>query len=165
MGRNKITGLCFCGKPNYSKNMCKNHYNSHYRVEWIKRGNNIEIRRMKAQKYVKLPKVKTRRKLIYKQNKNEILRKARERNYKNKLIVINHYCNDNPHCQCPKCDIKEIHFLTIDHINNNGNKHRKEIGDTNLYAWIIRNNFPKDLRILCWNCNLGRDKNKGICHN
>lgn len=42
---------------------------------------------------------------------------------------------------------------------------RKKLGGNSgrFYEWIIRNNFPKDLQILCWNCNMGKNVNKGVC--
>jgi hypothetical protein len=49
-----------------------------------------------------------------------------------------------------------MRLLTIDHINNNGNQHRKEIkikGGIPFYRWLIRNDFPREYQILCWNCN------------
>ncbi len=59
-------------------------------------------------------------------------------------------------------------WLTIDHINNDGAAHRKEIGEggTNFYRWLRKNNYPLGFRTLCWNCNCGCRKlkvlNKGI---
>ncbi len=32
-----------------------------------------------------------------------------------------------------------------------------------LYRWIIKNNFPEEFQILCFNCNSGRHINGGIC--
>lgn len=66
-------------------------------------------------------------------------------------------------CNC--CGKTEVTFLSIDHVNNDGNKHRKEIkGYGNaLYAWIKRNNFPPGFQVLCFNCNHGRFLNGGLC--
>jgi hypothetical protein len=65
-------------------------------------------------------------------------------------------------CHC--CGETNKFFLTIDHINNNGAKHRKEIGKTReLYLWLKRNNYPSGFRILCFNCNAGRHINGGVC--
>lgn len=50
-----------------------------------------------------------------------------------------------------------VEFLEIDHTNNNGNTHRKEVG-RHLYKWIIKNNYPRDLQILCANCNRSKGK-------
>jgi len=54
--------------------------------------------------------------------------------------------------KCVCCDEIEHRFLTIDHINGDGKKHRYMAGFRFMY-WIKRNNYPSDLRILCMNCN------------
>ena len=62
-------------------------------------------------------------------------------------------------CACCGENIKE--FLTIDHINNDGNVHRALLGtksSLNMYTWIIKNNFPKTLQILCYNCNNAKSR-------
>jgi len=69
-----------------------------------------------------------------------------------------------PICAC--CGITEPKFLTIDHTENNGSDHRREIkalGGLKLYQWLKRNGFPKGFQILCINCNQGRYRNGGIC--
>lgn len=62
-------------------------------------------------------------------------------------------------CACCGESIEE--FLTIDHIDGNGNKHRREIGQAKLYAWLKRNGFPKNFQTLCASCQLGKEK--GFC--
>ena len=55
-------------------------------------------------------------------------------------------------CSQCNCDIYEV--LDIDHIENDGNKERKNIKCTlSFYQYIIKNNFPKKYQILCKNCN------------
>lgn len=60
-------------------------------------------------------------------------------------------------------------FLTIDHVNNDGNVQRKsdKTGGTNFYRLtahkILDGNAPNDLQILCRNCNWGKHVNGGIC--
>jgi len=82
-----------------------------------------------------------------------------------KLEVLTHYCGETPYCQCPSglCDVVDLEFLTIDHINNNGAEHRKLVGGMNFYRWLQKNNYPEGFRVLCYNCNCGRFRNKGIC--
>ena len=68
--------------------------------------------------------------------------------------------------QCACCGEKEIRFLTVDHVNNDGHIERKKGIYTNgsqFYRWIIQNNFPSDYQLLCFNCNLGKARNGGIC--
>lgn len=89
-------------------------------------------------------------------NRNNKIYKKKYDN-KNKELVFNHYGRE---CSC--CGEKEITFLSIDHIDGNGTKHRKKI-QNGTYRWLVRNNFPKEFQTLCFNCNWGRYKNKGIC--
>jgi hypothetical protein len=65
--------------------------------------------------------------------------------------VLDHY---GAVCTC--CGETERAFLTVDHIKNDGSKHRKEIHCNNgstLYSWLVKNNFPDGFQILCRNCN------------
>ena len=66
--------------------------------------------------------------------------------------ILSHY---GKVCKC--CGEKRNEFLSIDHVNNDGKEHRKEVGNQlNLYRWIIKNQFPDTLQILCFNCNLSK---------
>lgn len=56
-------------------------------------------------------------------------------------------------CSC--CSEHRKEFLTIDHINGGGREDRKKFRNSvSFYNWIIKNNFPIHLRLLCMNCNL-----------
>ncbi len=58
-------------------------------------------------------------------------------------------------CQC--CDEDREEFLTVDHIANDGNQHRREVNPASFYGWLIRNGFPKDnFQLLCRNCNYAK---------
>lgn len=65
--------------------------------------------------------------------------------------------------RCACCGEAEPKFLTIDHVNGGGEKHRKEIGRYRVLTEIIRAGFPSDYQILCWNCNCGKSRNGGVC--
>jgi hypothetical protein len=66
--------------------------------------------------------------------------------------------------RCSCCGESDPRFLSIDHSNDDGHEMRKIHGvGTKFYRWIIRNNFPEDLRLLCYNCNIGRSLNGGVC--
>lgn len=58
---------------------------------------------------------------------------------------------------CAWCGQTNQILLTIDHIKNDGSKHRKEIGST-IYRWLIRNNMPEGFQTLCYNCNSAKGK-------
>lgn len=68
-------------------------------------------------------------------------------------------------CMC--CGESEKIFMTIDHINNDGAKERKGLGNrsgVHLYRSLKKRGFPQDgYRLSCFNCNLGRARNGGIC--
>ena len=80
----------------------------------------------------------------------------------NRILVLSHYSNGIMKCACCKEDTFE--FLTIDHINNNGNIERKRINKKgfSFYCWLIKNGFPKGYQVLCMNCNWAKRVN-GIC--
>jgi hypothetical protein len=61
-------------------------------------------------------------------------------------------------CRC--CGVEEKAFLSLDHVNNDGKKHRNELGGAGivLYLWAIRNNFPPILQLLCMNCNHAKSR-------
>lgn len=67
-------------------------------------------------------------------------------------------------CKC--CGENGLEFLCIDHIANDGFKHRKEVSNRSfgVYRWLKENNFPKDnFQILCQNCNASKHANGGTC--
>lgn len=66
--------------------------------------------------------------------------------------------------ECLCCGEKDWHFLSLDHINNDGAKHRREVGASGVYKWAIDNKFPPTLRILCFNCNMARAFYKNCPH-
>ena len=102
-----------------------------------------------------------REKRKYHENLEESRRRGRNREkkyrVKTRLKVLTHYGGNPPKCAC--CGEEHIEFLSIDHIAGGGDKHRKKIGGSRscsslvMYRWLIKNNFPKGFRILCYNCN------------
>lgn len=91
---------------------------------------------------------------------NKIQRKAQRKIRLNiKLEVLRHYGGNPPKCAC--CNEMEVYFLSINHINGGGTKHREIVG-SHLYEWLIKNNFPSGFEVLCYNCNLAKGF-FGIC--
>ena len=63
-------------------------------------------------------------------------------------------------CEC--CQEMELGFLTIDHIDGGGKKHRLDVHGK-IYLWLKKHNYPPGFRVLCFNCNCGRAVNGGVC--
>jgi hypothetical protein len=69
---------------------------------------------------------------------------------------------------CVCCGETERAFLTLDHVNNDGNKHRKDIvgrkhfAGAHTYGWLVKQGFPSGFQVLCMNCNWGKRLN-GVC--
>ena len=60
---------------------------------------------------------------------------------------------------CTCCGENNKEFLQIDHVNNDGGSHRREIGcvgGSGLYGWLKRNGFPPGFQVLCANCNYAK---------
>ena len=70
---------------------------------------------------------------------------------------------------CACCGENNKSFLTLDHINNNGAAHRRELGGgrststDKTWRWLVNNEFPEGFQILCYNCNCGKRDNGGVC--
>jgi len=100
--------------------------------------------------------------------KKQNSKRGSQLNLTRKLQVIAHYTKGTNKCQCPDCPTVGHEFLTIDHKNNDGNTHRKNnkgaARGAAFYAWIIKNNYPDDLQVLCWNCNMAKQQfGNGTC--
>lgn len=67
-----------------------------------------------------------------------------------RIEILSHYGGKTPLCSC--CGESHIEFLSVDHINGGGAKHKRLLGG-GLYDWLKKNNYPSGYRILCHNCN------------
>jgi hypothetical protein len=101
----------------------------------------------------------------YREQQNGYMKNYRENQ---KRIVFIHYGGNPPKCAC--CGETELDFLTLDHINNDGAEQRRKIfgkertgGGLEFNIWLIKNDFPEGIQILCYNCNCGKRVNNGIC--
>ena len=100
-----------------------------------------------------------------------LCRNARKRALirRDKLRALVAYSSDPPVCAC--CDETILGFLTLDHANNDGKAHRAIVNagrapsGATIYQWLRVNNYPQNLglRVLCFNCNAGRQWNGGVC--
>jgi len=68
--------------------------------------------------------------------------------------------------RCACCGEGEPMFLTLDHVNNDGSRHRRAIGSFSspkMFAWLRARDYPPGFQVLCSNCNHGRHRNGGTC--
>jgi hypothetical protein len=85
--------------------------------------------------------------------------KAIQKTYQAKIKkqVFDHY---GWSCEC--CGEDEPLFLSIDHMNGGGTKHRNGLGTgksnrgSGFYRWLVKQNFPKGFQTLCFNCNCAK---------
>lgn len=64
--------------------------------------------------------------------------------------------------KCACCGEQGYGFLTIDHVNNDGNIHRKSVTNAYLPWWLKKNNYPAGFQVLCYNCNCSK-RVYGVC--
>lgn len=121
-----------------------------------------EQARLWARKYWK-----RRRKLglINRSHRERDARNHKKYSLKIKLKVIKYYCGDTPHCQCPGCHTVDVCFLQADHKNGDGHlckEKGRKLSSTELWLWVIKNNYPSTFQVLCANCNFAKRRNK-VC--
>lgn len=72
--------------------------------------------------------------------------------------------------QCVCCGETRSDVLVLDHVNNDGAKHRRLVSvghkkpprSFGMWRWARKNHFPDSLRLLCFNCN-GARQYSGQC--
>ncbi len=90
----------------------------------------------------------------------EINRRARK---KLKIDALDAYSKNGAHCI--NCKTREIDFLCLDHIDDNGAECRRLRGGGNsFFFWLRKNEYPKSLKlqVLCYNCNNYKKINKRL---
>lgn len=178
----KICSIKDCEKPVSAKEFCRFHYHKKYKEDNKEKLNDknkkyTEKNKVKIDKYQKKyrGKHKTKTKEYNKEyrldNKEKLNTDSRKYHHKNreillpkmktrgkklrmqlKLDAITHYSNGKNRCKI--CHIKEIEFLTLDHIDGRENvKHPKKMGGSQLYYWLMKHNYPPICQVLCMNCN------------
>lgn len=97
---------------------------------------------------------------VYKENKSSISEAQSRKRSQLRAEMLEAYGGK---CSC--CGESEPAFMTLDHINGGGKQHQREAGGTReILKQLKREGWPKDeYRILCYNCNCGRNRNGGVC--
>ena len=78
---------------------------------------------------------------------------SRNRNRKLKTETIQAYGG-----KCVCCEEERMEFLTLDHPNGGGKRHRAQSPGrgSSFYSWLKQQHYPTGLRVLCQNCNFSR---------
>lgn len=83
---------------------------------------------------------------------------CKEREARIREEVINAYGG-----MCSHCGETDDFVLEIDHVFNDGSKHRKETGLHSLNRWLKKHGFPQGrFQLLCGNCNIAKERNGGV---
>lgn len=148
--KNIESGLCSCGRerePGFAS--CKACRGAARRREKIKRAKGVCVQCTK-------PAAPGMMLCEEHHNKNAIRTKANVR--EKRKLVLEKYGGT---CVC--CGESVYEFLTLDHKNNDGAKHREELKKagkprhaSSMVDFAAANNFPDFLQILCWNCNCAK---------
>lgn len=81
---------------------------------------------------------------------------AKKRAKTDKEAAFKHYGSS-----CVYCGETRFIFLSLDHINNDGAAHRKELAGQGsgscIYAWVRKHNYPSILQTACFNCNFAKN--------
>ena len=112
--------------------------------------------------------VRTSNKQYYQAHRDQYAKQNHDRYQRIKRdctqLVFDHYGRS---CAC--CGETIPLLLTIDHINNDGAKHRRQLSGSRtgkvgawFYKWLVDNGLPPVYQTLCWNCNMGKHINGGV---
>lgn len=77
----------------------------------------------------------------------------RKKNYKWEMKQIALFIYSDGHMICNKCGFNDIDCLDLDHIDNDGNKTRKETNKMGIYFYLNKLDYPIGYQVLCRNCN------------
>jgi len=70
--------------------------------------------------------------------------------YRIRFEVLERYSSGTP--QCASCSEEIIEFLTIDHVEGSGVRHRAKLTKS-IYKWLRAEGYPNGFQVLCYNCN------------
>lgn len=124
-------------------------------VEW-----NREYQKNLRKNKSYLLKRKKQNAMWYIKNREHALSRSKLYIQKVRLQALILYSGNPPHCRC--CGETEYDFLTIEHINGGGRKHRQGKSSQTFHLEIIKENNPDKYEVLCMNCNHAKGIH-GIC--
>ncbi len=149
-------------KPGYRRRVCNECMDAHA-TKW--RQENAERRRQwDKERYVRVRDVQIKRAKAWNKRHPERKKQNSDSHYRRlKHAAVMAY--GGYRCNC--CGETEHTFLSIDHVHNDGYKHkgphgRRYVG-LSLFSWLKKNDYPDGFQVLCHNCNIGKHLNDGVC--
>ncbi len=95
--------------------------------------------------------IRANKRRYYLETRTYSLTRARTNRNNIKIKILTHYGGGK--CACVQCGESRPACLSIDHIDGNGNRHRKILKrGGNFYYWLTTNNYPEGYQTLCMNC-------------
>lgn len=102
--------------------------------------------------------IKARMKRWHEENREylkEQSRLRRRRLFQQMLDALGH--------RCACCGEKNELFLSLEHKDGDGAEDRRSLTWDQIYKKVIQNPDPMKYEVLCFNCNLGKRRNGGLC--
>ena len=125
--------------------------------KWILK-NKDKVKKLKRESDIRNAEhVKKHKQEYYFKNKAEWKRKKRNRVFELKQEIVKHYSKGRM-C-CANCGLRDVKNLTVDHINGNGERHRRTMslsGGHSFYIWLTKLKYPPGYQILCFACNMAK---------
>lgn len=144
----------------YSKKTRGKEYRQHTCIECHREASAAKERRLRATNPERYREANRKH---YQANRTAKNAQRRERHYRLRDIVFEGY--GGYRCTC--CGVTEPTMLTLDHVNNDGAEHRRKEPaarwSKHMYAWLIERGFPSEFQVLCFNCNISKYRNGGVC--
>ncbi len=166
--RNRVGNCDKCGKfflkRGWRQRFCLSCRPEAYR-EYARKQNSLYYHRHPERVKLSIKLTRAKRPEYYKNQKriNQARRRERLRH-----AVLTHYSDETLSCKC--CGERQVDFLTIDHIEGGGGKHRialfgsRYAAGANFCAWLFKNQYPNGYQVLCMNCNFSKGKHGRCIH-
>lgn len=150
MRENNVKALCHPEKPHYARGMCSTCYQRALYRKRLKddpRGFKALCRKQRVEYAAKV-------------GHEEMARRRAAAGKKTRLrLRAEMFAAYGNKCSC--CGESEIEFLTLEHINNDGAAHKREVRGSGYMIWkdLKLRGWPKEAyTLLCYNCNCARYK-------
>ncbi len=86
-----------------------------------------------------------------------------------KSDVLTHYGKGTLQCCWTDCNVNDVDMLSLDHIQNNGAEHRRQLGGYSkacrLYRHLQREGYPQGYQTLCYNHQMKKEivRKRSLC--